>query len=88
MLLSEQIDQASFLLPREELIDPSSAKQDMAAYIAYITGTAKAIRDSLKSDATDAQIEQDVKDLWNFESELAKVIYCNYYFNGIKNISL
>ena len=47
----------------------------MAAYIAYITGTAKAIRDSLKSDATDAQIEQDVKDLWNFESELAKVIY-------------
>lgn len=47
----------------------------MSAYAAYISGSAKAIRDSLGNDGgTNEQIDADVTDMWKFESELAKVI--------------
>ena len=45
----------------------------MAAYMEYITEAAKAIRNSLKSRASDRQIEQDVDNLRKFEFELSKV---------------
>jgi hypothetical protein len=51
---------------------PSSSAV-FGAYVTFATGAAKAIRDSLGSAATDAQIESDVEAMWRFESELAKV---------------
>lgn len=61
-------------LPRSTLVaaDPSSAV--LTAYAAYMRGAARAIRDSLGSGATDAQIDADVQSVWLFESELAKVL--------------
>ena len=47
-----------------------------AIYSAYITGAAKAISDSSnsKNKVSDAQIQKDVNDLFQFENELEKVI--------------
>ncbi len=64
----------------------------MAAYMEYITEAAKAIRNSLKSRASDRQIEQDVDDLRKFELELLKVkmpnnrIFENLLINVFHNL--
>ena len=69
------MDQGSLPLSRTILVNPSSSSSVpiMKAYSTYATGAAKAIRDSLSSKATDKQIDQDVSDMVEFESELAKV---------------
>jgi predicted metalloendopeptidase len=69
------VDQTSLGLPRTTLVnayDPSTASV-MNAYTNYITSSAKAIRDSLGSTASDAQIDTDVSLLILFESNLAKI---------------
>lgn len=45
----------------------------MAAYTAYVSGAAKAVRDTLGGGANDGQIESDTQDLIRFEFELARV---------------
>lgn len=54
-------------------MNPEGSPEIMAAYAAYATDAAKAIRDSLGTSVTDAQIAADVDAMWKFESELAKV---------------
>ncbi len=71
--LNQQIDQSSLVLPRSTLVDPSSDPSVMTAYADYITGSAKAISNSLNSGATDSDIARDVEAMWKFESDLAKV---------------
>jgi len=64
----------------------------MAAYMEYITEAAKAIRNSLKSRASDRQIERDVDDMCKFEFELSKVkvpnnrIFENLFINVFHNL--
>jgi len=68
------IDQSSLGLPRSTLTGSTpSSSAVFGAYVTFATGAAKAIRDSLGSAATDAQIESDVEAMWRFESELAKI---------------
>jgi len=58
----------------------------MAAYMEYITEAAKAIRNSLKSRASDRQIERDVDDMRKFEFELSKVkVTNNRIFEKLSN---
>lgn len=67
------IDQGSLTLPHEILLNSEDYPKIMEAYFVYISEAAKAIRNSLGSDATDAQIDLDVRDLLQFEFELAKI---------------
>jgi len=71
--VNHQVDQATFILPRSELVDPKSGKDNIAAYTAFVTGAAKAVRDAQKSSATDAQISTDVASMLKFEYALANV---------------
>lgn len=62
-------------MPHEILLNSEDYPKIMEAYFVYISEAAKAIRNSLGSDATDAQIDLDVRDLIQFEFELAKVTH-------------
>ncbi|EFX74773.1 hypothetical protein DAPPUDRAFT_199694 [Daphnia pulex] len=69
------IDQGSLSLPLNILLNPGDHPKIIAAYFAYVSGSAKAIRDALGSGgATDDQIDSDVQDLLQFEIELAKIV--------------
>ncbi|KAI9550727.1 hypothetical protein GHT06_006121 [Daphnia sinensis] len=67
------IDQGSLTLPHEILLNSEDYPNIMEAYFVYVSETAKAIRNSLGGDATDEQIDLDVRDLLQFEFELAKI---------------
>jgi len=71
--LPTQIDQSSFILPGSLLEEPGRSPTLIKAYADYIAGTAKVMRDFLKSGATDAKIDQEAEAVWKFESELVKV---------------
>jgi len=67
------------------IADPWNSPK-MAAYMEYITEAAKAIRNSLKSRASDRQIERDVDDMRKFEFELSKVkVTNNRIFEKLSN---
>lgn len=57
------------------MMDLPQNLDDGLAYSEYIAGSAKAIRDSLKSKVTDAQIQSDIGAMVEFEVELAKVTF-------------
>jgi len=71
-----KIDQGSLSLPHNILLNPEAHPKIIAAYFAYVSGSAKAIRDALRSGGTtDEQIDSDARDVLQFEIELAKVMY-------------
>ena len=65
------------------MLNPENHPKIIAAYLEYVSESAKAIRNALGSgDATDEQIDSDVRDLLQFELELAKVgyLFCLFSF--------
>ncbi len=70
-----KIDQGSLAIPRTILLNQNDHPKVMAAYTAYVSGAAKAVRDSISGGANDGQIESDTRDLIRFEFELAKVCF-------------
>ncbi len=82
-----KIDQGSLSLPLNILLNPGDHPKIIAAYFAYVSGSAKAIRDALGSGgATDEQIDSDVQDLLQLEIELAKVFF--FYLGGRHVVSI
>ena len=66
------MDQGSLVLPRSIMVDGDEPKV-RDAYIAYAINSAKAIRDYLDSDVRDSFIEKEVKNMLEFERQLAEV---------------
>ena len=67
------MDQGTLVLPHNLLINAHEYPDIIYEYMAYVIGSAKAVRNSLKSGASDAQIELEAKYMLKFEYELAKV---------------
>ena len=76
-------------MARETLVDFNKSSSVLKAYAHYAVQAAKMMRDSLKSDVKDHQIEVEVESMLKFESLLANVltiidiIYSISYFNEI-----
>lgn len=68
------MDQGSLVLPRSILVNAIEYPVVIYEYMSYLIGSAKAIRNTLNSSVSDAQIEADAKNVLKFEFELAKVI--------------
>ena len=70
-----KVDQSSLALPRTTLINArsNSTLATMKAYAVYASAAAKAIRDAIRGGTEDADIEQDVEHMIQFEMQLAKV---------------
>lgn len=62
-------------LPKSVLMEHESSPNVIKAYKTYAIGSAKAVRNSLKTNATDAQIEAEIEAMLKFESDLAGVGY-------------
>lgn len=83
-----KVDQGSLTLPQNILLNPKDHKKIIEAYFVYVSESAKAIRNALGSaDVTDEQIDSDVRDLLQFEFELANVLYI-CFLNAIKAVIL
>lgn len=67
------MDQDYFYLPRSVVTDFESNPTIATAYFSLLVGSAKAVRDWLKSDVADADIEAEVHEIMKFESRLAHV---------------
>lgn len=68
------VDQDSLYLPRSVLVNPANNPEITTAYTKLIFESAKAVKNWLKSDVTDAQIKADVDAVLKFESQLAMVL--------------
>ena len=69
-----KVDQGTLVLPHKLLTNAHEYPDIIYEYMVYVIGSAKAIRDSLKSGVSDAQIELEAKYMLKFEYELAKVL--------------
>ena len=69
------MDQGSLSLSRSFLTNYTSKPNVFKAYTELIVDSAKAIRDSLGSKASDSQIRADVEAILKFESQLALVLH-------------
>ena len=67
------MDQGSLSLPKSTLMDYSNSSDVIKAYKTYAIGSAKILRNYLKTNASDSQIISDVEAMLKFESELAGV---------------
>ena len=89
-----KVDQGSLTLPQNILLNPKDHQKIIEAYFVYVSESAKAIRDALGSaDVTDEQIDSDVRDLLQFEFEIANVLYicffkCDKGSNSLKMMSI
>ena len=74
------MDQAGLGLPYATLMNSTtnSTKPLMEAYAAYMTDTAKLIRNHIKGGTNDSTIENDVEQVIQFQIDLAKVFITLY----------
>ena len=74
------MDQAGLGLPYATLMNSTtnSTKTLMEAYAAYMTDTAKLIRNHIKGGTNDSTIENDVEQVIQFQIDLAKVFITLY----------
>lgn len=77
------VDQDSLSLPRSVLVNLADNPEIKTAYTKLIFESAKAVKNWLKSDVTDAQIKADVDAVLKFESQLAMVNKTNVLFTSI-----
>jgi len=77
------VDQGTLVLPHKLLTNAHEYPDIIYEYMVYVIGSAKAIRDSLKSGVSDAQIELEAKYMLKFEYELAKVYETTLIKSGI-----
>ena len=68
-----QVDKPSLVLPLATFIHAATNEAIMGAYAVYASAAAKAIRDAIRGGTEDADIEQDVEHMIQFEMQLAKV---------------
>lgn len=68
-----QVDQGLLTLPRSMLVDREEYADIIDAYFELVSGSARAVRDVLRSGVTDLEINQQVEAMLQFEIDLAKV---------------
>ena len=68
------MDQGTLVLAKNLLLNAHEYPDIIYEYMKYVIGSAKAVRNSLKSGASDAQIEMEAKYMLRFEHELAEVL--------------
>ena len=63
------------------LLNPDDYPDQIAAYTAYISDTAKQVRDYLRSSKTDADIEAEANDIVNYEISVANVRMITFFYS-------
>ena len=71
--MSFQIDQPSFILPREFYVDQVTYAPYIEAYKTYIVNVARVMAREAGNTVDDATLTQKAEDIFTFEAKLAEV---------------